>query len=101
MPNMKTVVQRNLKLLGGQGKTDGRPDRRTDKLIPVYPPYNFVVLGYKNYWQIIQNLNFNLKHFLISQQEEKMYKHMLEPRFIISKEWTDTRSAFHPYGSHL
>jgi hypothetical protein len=39
---MKTGGQRNLKLLGGQGKTDKRPDRETsgwtDKLIPVYPP---------------------------------------------------------------
>jgi hypothetical protein len=54
MPNMKTVGQRNLKLLGGQGKTDGQPERtegRTDNLIPVYPPYNFVVRGYKNnFW---------------------------------------------------
>jgi hypothetical protein len=40
------VGQRNLKLLVGQEKTDGRPDSRTDKLIPVYPPYNFVVRGY-------------------------------------------------------
>jgi hypothetical protein len=50
MPNMKTKGQRNLKLLGGQEKTDGQPDGRTagrpDKLIPVYPPYNFVVRGY-------------------------------------------------------
>jgi hypothetical protein len=30
MPNMKTKGQRNLKLLGGQEKTDGRPDGRTD-----------------------------------------------------------------------
>jgi hypothetical protein len=57
MPNMKPVGQRNLKLLGGQGKTDGRPDVRpagqtdvlTDKLILVNPPYNFVARGYKNY----------------------------------------------------
>jgi hypothetical protein len=51
MPNMKTKGQMNLKLLGGQEKTDGRTagrtDSRTDKLIPVYPPYNFVVRGYK------------------------------------------------------
>jgi hypothetical protein len=50
MPNMKTKGQRNLKLLGGQEKTDGRTagrtDSQTDKLIPVYPPYNFVVQGY-------------------------------------------------------
>jgi hypothetical protein len=44
MPNMKTVSQRNLKLLDGEEKTDGW----TDKLIQVYPPYNFVVQGYKN-----------------------------------------------------
>jgi hypothetical protein len=43
MPNMKTVGQRNLKLLGGQGKTDGRPDGQADSSIP---PYNFVVWGY-------------------------------------------------------
>jgi hypothetical protein len=48
MPNMKTKGQSNLKLLGGQEKIDGQPDGRTDKLIPVYPPYNFVVRGYKN-----------------------------------------------------
>jgi hypothetical protein len=30
MPNMKTKGQRNLKLLGGQEKTDGQPDGRTD-----------------------------------------------------------------------
>jgi hypothetical protein len=30
MPNMKTVGQRNLKQLGGQGKTDGRTGRRPD-----------------------------------------------------------------------
>jgi hypothetical protein len=48
MPNMKIVAQRNLKLFGEQGKTDERPDGRMDKLIPVYPPYNFVVRGYKN-----------------------------------------------------
>jgi hypothetical protein len=48
MPNMKTKGQRNLKLLGGQEKPmDRRPDGRPDKLIPVYPPYNFVVRGYK------------------------------------------------------
>jgi hypothetical protein len=29
---MKTVGQRNLKLLGGQGKTDGRPDGRSNIL---------------------------------------------------------------------
>jgi hypothetical protein len=29
MPNMKTVGQRNLKLLGGQEKTDGRTAGRT------------------------------------------------------------------------
>jgi hypothetical protein len=50
MSNMKTMDQRNLKLLGGQEKTDGRTDGRTagrtDKLILVYPPYNFVVWGY-------------------------------------------------------
>jgi hypothetical protein len=40
---MTTVGQRNLKLLGQQGKTTGYPD----KLIPVYPPYNFIVQGYK------------------------------------------------------
>jgi hypothetical protein len=44
---MPTKGQRNLKLLGGQEKTDGRPDGWTDKLIPVYPLYNFVVQGYK------------------------------------------------------
>jgi hypothetical protein len=57
---MKTKSQRYLKLLGGQEKTDGRPDGqtagqpdgRTDKLIPVYPPYNFVVRGYKNKIQL-------------------------------------------------
>jgi hypothetical protein len=44
-------------LLGGQEKTDGRPDSRTDKLIPVHPPYNFVVRGYNNriFCQIINN----------------------------------------------
>jgi hypothetical protein len=56
MQNMKTVGQRNLKLLGGHGKTNGlrtrrRPegetDGRTDKPIPVYLPYNSVVRGYK------------------------------------------------------
>ena len=47
MQNMKTVGQRILKLLGRQRKTDDRPYGRTDKLIPVYPPYNFVVWGYK------------------------------------------------------
>jgi hypothetical protein len=30
MPNMKTKGQRNLKLLGGQEKTDGRTDGRMD-----------------------------------------------------------------------
>jgi hypothetical protein len=30
MPNMKTKGQRNLKLLGGQEKTDGRTAGRTD-----------------------------------------------------------------------
>jgi hypothetical protein len=34
---METVGQRNLKLLGGQGITDGRPDGRTDELILVPP----------------------------------------------------------------
>jgi hypothetical protein len=47
---MKTKGQRYLKLLGGQEKNDGQPDGRTagrpDKLIPVYPPYNFLVRGY-------------------------------------------------------
>jgi hypothetical protein len=41
MPNMKTKGQSNLKLLGGQEKTDGRTAGRTagrtDKLIPVNP----------------------------------------------------------------
>jgi hypothetical protein len=44
MPNMVTVGQRNLKLLGGQGKTDGQLDRKADSTN--YPPYNFVVRGY-------------------------------------------------------
>jgi hypothetical protein len=61
MPNMKTKGQRNLKLLGGQEKPDGQPDGRTagrpDKLIPVYPPYNFVVRGY-NY------LSFKIYFFI-------------------------------------
>jgi hypothetical protein len=51
MPNMKTKGQRNLKLLGGQEKTDGRPDGRTDGRTSWFqytPPYNFVVRGYKN-----------------------------------------------------
>jgi hypothetical protein len=79
MPNMKTVGQNNLKLLGGQAfksqgpcdldlwpsdlkinrghpsywadkekPTDAQGDVRTDKLILVYPPYNFLVRGYKN-----------------------------------------------------
>jgi hypothetical protein len=43
MPNMKTKGQRNLKLLGGQEKTDRQPDGRADSSIP---PYNFVVRGY-------------------------------------------------------
>jgi hypothetical protein len=34
MPNMKTVGQRNLKLLGGQEKTDGQPDGQPDSSIP-------------------------------------------------------------------
>jgi hypothetical protein len=54
MLNIQTVGQRNLKFLGGQGKTGDeearrRPDVQTDKLIPVYPPYNFVVQGYYNF----------------------------------------------------
>jgi hypothetical protein len=45
MVNMKIVGLRNLKLFGGQGKTDG-------KLISVQPSYKFVVRGYNNnYWQ--------------------------------------------------
>jgi hypothetical protein len=36
---MKTVGQRNLKFLGGIGKTDGRSDGQADSSIP---PYNFV-----------------------------------------------------------
>jgi hypothetical protein len=34
MPNMKTKGQRNLKLLGGQEKTDGWPDGQADSSIP-------------------------------------------------------------------
>jgi hypothetical protein len=61
MPNMKTKSQRNLKLLGRQEKTDGR----TDELIPVYPPYNFVVRVYNKilektdllqYWPMLEFL---------------------------------------------
>jgi hypothetical protein len=67
MPNMKTKGQRNLKLLGGQEKTDGRTDGRTagrtDNLIPVYPPYNFVVRGYKN-CLIINNCNVAIYLFI-------------------------------------
>jgi hypothetical protein len=50
MPNMETVGQRNLKLLGGQEKNDGcptagQPDGQADSSIP---SYNFVVRGYNN-----------------------------------------------------
>jgi hypothetical protein len=46
---MKTVSLRNFKLLGGQGKTDGW----SDKLIPVYHPYNFVVREYNYFYSLL------------------------------------------------
>jgi hypothetical protein len=51
---MKTVGQRNFKLLGGQGKTE----ERQDELIPVYPPYNFVV-RYYNFISVHFNFYLN------------------------------------------
>jgi hypothetical protein len=59
MPKMNTMGQRNLKLFGGQEKTDGRPDSRTDKLIPVYPPHNVVVQGYKKDKLLVNGYNYN------------------------------------------
>jgi hypothetical protein len=79
MPNMKTKGQRNLKLLGGQEKTDGRPDGRTDKLIPVYPPYNFVVRGYNKTYLILRNerlLNFFIKIIWNRHISLKLHKHI-------------------------
>jgi hypothetical protein len=45
---MKTKGQRNLKLLGGQEKTDGQPDGQADSSI------YFVVRGYKKATQYRQ-----------------------------------------------
>jgi hypothetical protein len=44
----KDCRSKEYKVIGRTRKIDGLPDVRTDKLIPVYPPYNFVVPGYKN-----------------------------------------------------
>jgi hypothetical protein len=116
------VGQRNLKLLGGQGKTDGQPDQigikghfycyfllfnrgpwplilllrnefycsllfclqldgplslfgsagrrrdgQTAKLIPVYPPYNFVVQGYKKQTKKQQKMSLETDKLLLKQ----------------------------------
>ena len=43
-------------------RTDGRTDGRTDKVIPVYPPSNFVGRGYKNtealyHWPLLRGIH--------------------------------------------
>jgi hypothetical protein len=46
MPNMKTKGQRNLKLLGGQEKTDGQPDGWTaGQPDPSIPPLQLCCAG--------------------------------------------------------
>ena len=54
--NLKLKFQSKLDLCSGNhvvyrqtdGRTEGRTDRWTDKVNPVYPPSNFVGRGYKN-----------------------------------------------------